>query len=108
MSSGSSWNKFFDRAWDLQATIEARGRRWIRKMGPGFLVGLVGFSLIACGFFGVVYYQTCDRGIVYLIKGDKDGDTDVPTYVNPIMILLYGFIVVFLVLLKKWSELTRK
>ena len=106
MLSDSFWSRLINRAWDLQNYLEARGRRWIHKMGLGFIVGLFGFSLIAEGFIGIIYYQFCDKGIRYLINGDKYGN--VPLYFNPVMIIIWGFMIVLILLLKKREQLTHK
>jgi hypothetical protein len=105
----SFWNRLIKRSWDLQTTIEERGRRWIRKTGLGFIVLLFGFSLIAEGFIGVLYYQLLDRGIKYLIVGDPSmNDGGPPLYVNPIMVLVFGLMVVLILLLEKRSEMKLK
>lgn len=102
MLSDSFWSRLLDRAWELQTTIEARGRRWIHKMGLGFIVGLFGFSFIAMGFVGIIYFHFFDRGIAYLINGPSG------IFFNPIYHVIWGFMIVLILLLIKRSELTHK
>jgi len=75
----------------------------------GFIVGLFGFSLIAEGFIGIMYYQFLDRGIKYLILGDPStNDPGPPLYLNPVMIVVWGLMIVLILLLMERSKLTRK
>jgi hypothetical protein len=102
-------NDFLDHAWDLQDRFEFRVSRWIRRIGPGFIVGLFGFSLIAEGFIGILYYQLCDRGIKYLINGDPStSDPGPPLFLNPVMIVVWGFMIILILLLEKRAKLTHK
>ncbi len=71
-------------------------------MGSGFIVGLFGFSLIAYGFAGTVYYQMLDKGIVYLINGGKY--TNLPLYLNPLLYLILGLLIVLILLLSNLSK----
>jgi hypothetical protein len=95
-----------NRGWEIQTSLEEKGRRWVRRIGAGFIVGLFGFSLIAYGFLGVVYYQMFDRGIPYLINGGKY--SCLPIYMNPLLFLVLGFMIVLFLLLEKQAELTHK
>ncbi len=105
MLSGFFSNRI-ESARDLQHKIDDRGRRWIRRIGPGFIAGLFGFSLIAWGFLGVVYFEMFDRGVVYLINGGKY--EALPVYFNPLLHLIIGFLIVLILLLGKRAELTKK
>lgn len=106
----SFWNNLISQAWDLQYNLEAHGRQWIHRIGVGFIAGLFGFSLISLGFLGVVYYQFFDRGLVFLLVGSKDmfgfSKVSVPLFFNPVMHLVWGFMVVLFLLLVKKAELS--
>lgn len=78
-------------------------------MGAGFIVGLFGVSLIAEGFFGILYYQLLDRGVKYLVIGDPfTGDPGPPLYLNPVMIIVWGLLIVLILLLEKRKKVTHK
>jgi len=102
MSSAFSLSVLLNKAREKQDIIESRGRRFIQKTGPGFIVGLFSFSLIACGTVGVIYYHFFDKGIKYLITGGKYDA--VPIYANPLFIILFGFMILIFLLMEKISE----